>query len=146
MATPVTLAKHTLGTKFYVADPAVPGTFIQAKECISPPPVGSTNPLSKVTYSDAGAEVYIGGRPDGDNPTVKFNYIEQDPGQKAIRDYTDARTNFDVRVYVPSDPPKYLGFTVTPQRAAMDPSNIDGQQVLEFMYKVSGPIDRNASL
>jgi hypothetical protein len=141
-----TQSKHTLGTKFYVADPAVPGTFIQAKEMIAPPPVGATNPLVKVTYSDAAGEEYIGGRPDGDNPTVKFNHIEQDPGQKAIRDYSDARTNFDVRVVIPSDPQKIYGFTVTPQRAAVDPSNIDGQQVMEFMYKVSGAVDRNASL
>lgn len=139
-------AKHTLGTKFYVEDPATPGTFTQAKEMIAPPPVGATNPLVKVTYSDAAAEEYIAGRPDGDQPTVRFNHIEGDPGQKIIRDNTDSRTNINVKVVVPSDPQKIYAFTVVPLRAAVDPSNLDGQQVLEFQYKVSGAIDRNASL
>ncbi len=141
-----TQAKHTQGTKFYVEDPALPGTFIQAKEMIAPPPVGTTNPLAKVTYSDADTECYIAGRADGDQPTVKFNAIEGDSGQIAIRSYTASKTNFQVRVVLPSSPSKILGFEVTPLRAGDDPSNMDGQLILEFIYKVNSSIDRNASL
>lgn len=146
MATHVTLARHTLGTKIYVADPANPSTFIQVKECIGLAAVGKTRPLVKVTYSDAQVEAYIGGRADGDEETWRFNWIENDPGQQAVRTYDAAGTNFQMRVLVPSSPQRILGFEVTPLRASDDPSNIDGQQVFEFQCKVNSTIDRNASL
>jgi len=143
---PSTLAKHTLGTKIYVADPNNVGSFIQANECIGLAALGQTLPLVKTTFSDATSETYIAGRPDGDEQTWRFNHIEGDAGQAAIRAYTLARENFDVRVYVPSSPAKYFGFEVTPLRAAVDPSNIDGQQTLEFKCKVTGDIDPDSSL
>jgi len=146
MATPTTLARHTLGTKIYVADPDNEGAFIQANECTTPPSVGDTAPLVKTTYSDAVRETYITGRGDGDQPTLRFNFIPTDPGQLAIRAYKAAGTNFEMRVVVPTATPLILGFEAVPLRAAIDPSNIDGQIVLEFIYKVSGEIDEAASL
>ncbi len=146
MATPATLAKHTLGTKFYVEDPNAPGTFIQAKECTTLPPVGDTSPLVKTTFSDAVRETYITGRGDGDQPTLRFNLIPNDPGQLAIRGYKAARQNFQARVVVPTSPQLILGFEVVPLRAAIDPSNVDGQIALEFIYKVNSEVDENASL
>lgn len=143
---PSTNARHTLGTKIYVADPDNVGSFIQANECIALAALGQTLPLVKTTFSDALAETYIAGRPDGDEQTWRFNHIEDDPGQVAIRGYTADRENFELRVYVPSSPARYFGFEVTPLRAAVDPSNIDGQQTMEFRCKVSGSIDENASL
>jgi hypothetical protein len=146
MATPATLAKHTMGTKIYVEDPDTPGSFIQAKECTTPPSVGDTAPLVKTTFSDALRETYITGRGDGDQPTLKFNFIPDDPGQLAIRGYKAAATNFQMRVVVPVVPELILGFEAVPLRAAIDPSNIDGQVVLEFIYKVNGEIDESATL
>lgn len=146
MATPTTLATHTSGTKIYVEDPDNEGQFLQANECISPPPVGDTAPLVKTTYSDAVRETYITGRGDGDQPTLRFNFIPSDPGQIALRAWRAAEENFQMRVVVPTSPQTILGFEAVPLRAAIDPSNIDGQIVLEFIYKVSGEIDENASL
>ncbi len=150
MATPITAAKHTLGTQVWVADPdsADPEDpdFLKLSEAIAPPSVGDTAPLVKVTYSDAIREAYITGRPDGDQPTVRCNLDPTDPGQLAFRYWKAQGQNFQMRVVVPTSPQLILGFEATPLRAAIDPSNIDGQIVLECIYKVNSVIDEAASL
>lgn len=141
-----TRAKHTSGSRFYIGDGAASETFTKVPECIGFAPVGQTRPLVKVTYSDATAEEYIAGRKDGDEQEWRFNYDSADATQASLITKCDAGDNFNVRVSWPNYSTKIYGYTVTPLYCSIDASNIDGQQVLAFRCKISGDIDKNASL
>ena len=141
-----TRAKHTSGTKIYLGDGATPEIFTKIPECIGVAKLGQSRPTVKVTYSDADAEEYIGGRRDGDEQEWRFNYDSADPTQASLITKCDLGDNFNLRVTVPNYTTKIYGYTVTPLNCDLDPSNIDGQQVLVFRCKMSGTLDRNASL
>lgn len=104
--------------------------------------VGQTNDLLDVTNFDSpsGTKEYIGGLADGQEVTIRANFVPGATYQAAMVSAVGAKTNIQFRVsYVGVSPAKTWTFTATPISWVLEPS-VDNKNVIAFVVKISGAI------
>lgn len=131
-----TLAVSGAGTILKRGDGAGAETFTKVPEVIVIPKIGQSKPFTKVTYSDAEAEEYIGGRKDGDEIEFTMNYIGDAQQDAMVNDF---RTNTNRNYQVVTTAGLTLLFTVAPGGWGFDP-NHNEQNKLMFKGKLSGDV------
>lgn len=102
--------------------------------------LGQQNDLVDVTSFDSSSKEYIGGLADGQEITVRCNYVPGATNQGAWVSAAAAKTNRSFRVsYVGMSPAKTWTFTGTPISWVLEPS-VDNKNVIAFVVKISGAI------
>lgn len=115
------------------------GTFVRVADCQDVPEVGEARPLVKVTPSDALAEIYIGGVPDGTELTLPFNYDTTNAQQAAMIADCQANTTRPLQASVPGASTKTLTFNAIHLAWGITPKK-DGAQMLNIKVKISGGV------
>ncbi len=106
--------------------------------------LGAQNDLVDVTNFDSatGTKEFIGGLAEGQEITIRANYIPAGTQQIAMMAAVEAKTNRKFRVrYVGVSPAKSFTFDVAPISYVVEPS-VDNKNVIAFVVKVSGSIVR----
>ena len=135
----LTKARLALGTVVKRGDGGTPEIFTRVGECISLPEIGEESPLVKVTPSDATAEEYIAGIPDGMELDFQFNFDPTDQQQVALIVDCKRKVNRNFQVTVPAVTTIALVFTLTCLKWGLQPTP-DKQIILTFKGKVSGGV------
>jgi hypothetical protein len=88
------------------------------------------------------AKEFIGGLAEGQEITVRANYLPAGTQQAAMMAAVEAKVNRKFRVrYVGVSPAKTFTFDVAPLSYVVEPS-VDNKNVVTFVVKVSGSITR----
>jgi hypothetical protein len=119
-----------------------PVTYTAIEETFEVSGVGATNDLVDVTNFDSatGTREFIGGLADGQEITVRANYVPAATQQAAMVSAVAAKVNRKFRVrYVGVSPAKSWTFEVAPLSWVLEPS-VDDKNVIAFTAKISGAI------
>jgi len=121
-----------------------PVTYTAIEEVFEISGLGAQNDLEDVTNFDSptGTKEYIGGLADGQEITIRANYLPSGTQQAAMMSACEAKVNRKFRVrYTGVSPAKSFTFDVAPISYAIEPA-VANKNVIAFVVKVSGSIVR----
>jgi len=130
--------------KAYLGSTGSPVTYTAIEEVFEVSGLGAVNDLVDVTNFDSptGTKEFIGGLADGQEVTVRANFLPAGTQQIAMMAVVDAKVNRQFRVsYVGVSPAKTFTFAVAPISYVIEPS-VDNKNVIMFAVKISGTITR----
>lgn len=130
--------------KAYLGSTGSPTTYTAVEECFEVTGLGVTKTQEDVTNFDSpvGTREFISALADGDEVTIRCNYLPAGTEQATWMSMIDAGTNRLFRVsYVGVSPAKTFSFTASPVTWRVVPS-VDTKNVIEFVVKISGSITR----
>lgn len=130
--------------KAYLGSTGSPVTYTAVEEAFEVTGVGVTKTQEDVTNFDSptGTREFISALADGDEVTIRCNYLPAGTQQAAWMTMIDAGTNRLFRVsYVGVSPAKTFSFTGSPVTWRIVPA-VDTKNVIEFVVKISGSITR----
>lgn len=119
-----------------------PLSYTAIEECFEITGLGQQNAQIDATSFDSpdGTNEYIAGRSDGQEVTIRCNYIPGATNQGDWVSAVGAKVNRSFRVsYVSVSPAKTFTFTGTPISWNVVPS-VSDRNVIEFVVKISGAI------
>lgn len=121
-----------------------PTTYTAIEEVFEISGLGAQNDLLEVTNFDSPTltKEFIGGNAEGQEITIRANYLPAGTQQIAMMAAVEAKTNRLFRCrYVGVSPAKTFTFTMTPISYVVEPS-VGDKNVIAFVVKVSGSITR----
>ena len=130
--------------KAYLGSTGSPTTYTAVEECFEVTGLGVTKGQEDVTNFDSppGTREYISALADGDEVTIRCNYVPAGTQQAAWMTMIDTGTNRLFRVsYVGVSPAKTFSFEASPVTWRVVPA-VAAKNVLEFVIKISGSITR----
>lgn len=130
--------------KAYLGSTGSPVTYTAIEEAFEITGVGVTKTQEDVTNFDSPTltREYIPGLAEGDEVTIRCNYLPAGTQQAAWMTMIDTGVNRLFRVsYLGVSPAKTFSFTGSPVTYRIVPS-VDAKNVVEFVVKISGSITR----
>lgn len=130
--------------KAYLGSVGSPVTYTAVEECFEITGLGVTKSQEDVTNFDSptGTREYIPGLSEGDEVTIRCNYLPAGTQQAAWMTMIDAGVNRKFRAsYVGVSPNKTFSFEASPVTWRVVP-NATGKNTVEFVVKISGSITR----